>query len=89
MAVWFPLTDTTKASGLLDGVIAILNRPGLNLTNVSMVTPDGVAAVVGRVKGLVRLMLEETTKFGSNSVVQYRYLIRQRKICAKFWRMKT
>ena len=68
---------------------ATLNRPGLNLTNVSMVTPGGVAAVVGRVKGLIRLIVEEATKFGNNSVVQYRCLIRQRKICAKFWKMKA
>lgn len=45
-----------------------------------MVTLGGVAAVVGRVKGLVRLMLEEATKFGNNSVVQYRRLIHQRKV---------
>jgi len=80
MAVWVLLIDTTKASGLLDNVIAILNRLGLNLTNVSMVTPGDVAAVVGRVKGLVTLLLEEATKFGNNSVVQYRRLIRQRKV---------
>jgi len=80
MADWVPLIDTTKASGLLDSVIAILKQPGLNLTNVSMVTPGGVAAVVGKLRGLVRLMLEEAIKFGNNSVVQYRGLIRQRKV---------
>jgi hypothetical protein len=68
MAARVPLIDTTKASGLLESVIVILNKPGLNLTNVSMVTPGGVVAVVGKLKGLVRLILEEATKFRNNSV---------------------
>jgi hypothetical protein len=89
MAAWVPLTDTTKASALLDSVITILNRSGLNMMNVSMVTPGGVAAGVWRVKGLVRLMLEDATKFGNNSVMQYRCLIRQKKVYAKFWKMKA
>lgn len=50
------LKDTKTTSSILEGIMATLNRLGLNLTNLSSVTAHGAPAVAGRIEGMVKSM---------------------------------
>lgn len=48
MTTVVPLKGCTKACDFVEGVIATLNQPSLNLSYLLGVTSDGAPAVVGR-----------------------------------------
>jgi hypothetical protein len=54
MASLITLKDTKTVSNILEGIMATLNRLGLNLTNLSGVTAHGAPAMAGRTEGLVK-----------------------------------
>lgn len=54
MATLVTLKNTKTISNVLEGIMATLNRLGLNLTNLSGVTAHGAPAMGGRIEGLVK-----------------------------------
>jgi hypothetical protein len=53
MASLVTLKGTKTISNTLEGIMATLNRLGLNLTNLSGVTAHSAPAVAGKIEGLV------------------------------------
>jgi hypothetical protein len=77
MVPLIPIKGTTKFSESFKGLIGSFNQLGVNLADLSDVITDGAPAVVGRLEKLVKLMQEETTKSGNNSVMVYHCLMQQ------------
>ena len=69
LAFVVPLKGTTKGSDILEAVMATLNRLQLNLNNMSGVTADGAPSMRGSRQGLVKLLENEASKAGNNSVM--------------------
>ena len=64
------LKGTTKDSDILKAEIIKLNRLKLNLYNISGVTTDGAPSMFESRQGLVKLLLNEASKAGNNSVMK-------------------
>ena len=89
LAAMVPLKGTTKGSDLLEAVMATLNRLKLNLKNISGVTTDGAPSMCGLRQGLVKLLQNEASKVGNNSVMQFHCVLHQEALCAKSLKMET
>jgi hypothetical protein len=70
IAAIVPIKGTTKGSDLLEGVNGILNRIGLYLTNLSVVSADGSIVLEGRGGGFDQLMEGEANKRVNISVMR-------------------
>ena len=82
-----PLKRTNKDSDVLEAVMAILNRLQLNLSNMSGVTTDGAPSMCGSRQGLVKLLQNEASKAGNNSVMQFHCVIHLENLCTKSLKM--
>ena len=89
LAALVPLKGTTKGSDLLEAVMTTLNRLKFDLKNISGVTTDGAPSMCGSRQGLVKLLQNETSKVGNNSVMQFHCVLHQETLCAKFLKMEN
>ena len=89
LTVLVPLKGTTKDCDLLEAVMTTLNRLKFNLKNISGVTTDGASSMCGSRQGLVKLMQNETSKVGNNSVMQFHCVLHQEPLCAKSLKMEN
>ena len=51
--------------------MTMLNRLKFDLKNISGVTTDGAPSMCGSQQGLVKLLQNETSKVGNNSIMQF------------------
>ena len=89
LAALVPLKGTTKGSDLLEAVMTTLNRLKFDLKNISGVTTDGAPSMCGSRQGLVKLLQNETSKVGNNSVMQFHCVLHQETLCAKYLKMEN
>ena len=89
LAALVPLKGTTKGSDLLEAVMTTLNRLKFDLKNFSGVTTDGAPSMCGSRQGLVKLLKNETSKVGNNSVMQFHCVLHQEILCAKYLKMEN
>ena len=89
LAAMVSLKGTTKGSDLLEAVMTTLNRLKLNLKNISGVTTDGAPSMCGIRQGLVKLLQNEASKVGNNSVMQFHCVLHQEALCAKSLKMEN
>ena len=66
-----------------------LNRLKLNLKNISGVTTDGASLMCGIRQGLVKLLQNEASKIGNNSVMLFHCVLHQEALCAKSLKMEN
>ena len=89
LAALVPLKGTTKGIDLLEAVMTTLNRLKFDLKNISGVTTDGAPSMCLSGQGLVKLLQNETSKVGNNSVMQFHCVLHQEILCAKYLKMEN
>ena len=78
-----------KGRKILEAVITTLNHLKLNLNNMADVTIDGAPSMCGNRQGLVKLLQNEASKAGNNSVLQFHCIIHQENLYAKSLKMNN
>ena len=86
LAAIVPSKRTTKGCDLFKAVMTTLNSLRLNLNNMSGIPTYGAptSAICRSLQGLVKLLQNEASQTGNNSIMQIHCLIYQENFCAKF-----
>ncbi len=74
------LNNTTKGSDICSAVMDVLNRFNLPLNRLVSITTDGAPALVGKMRGAVKLISDKVEKCGG-SIISFHCIIHQLNLC--------
>ena len=82
-----PLKDTTKSRDLYEAVKDMLKWFSMSIVNISGIVTDGAPAMVGKRKGLIKLIKNNAIATQNSCLMKYYCIVHQENLCTKGLKM--